>query len=109
MLAEKLQEVRARSKTLAALLVSSNEARSNNVAYSLGADTLKIIYDCTPSGSLSRKLIVNLYSSKATEAWMDMGTTYSEGFAPELLFSILKKRLSVPDTMDDRDITLYTE
>jgi hypothetical protein len=108
-LAEKLQNVQAKNKTLAALLSSSNEVRSNNVAYRPGADTLKIIYDGTPPGSLSRKLIEDLYSSKVTETWVDMDTTYHEDFVRELLFSVLKKHAPVPNTMDGRNIAPYTE
>ncbi|KAF9701864.1 hypothetical protein EKO04_000819 [Ascochyta lentis] len=108
-LAEKLQDIDAKNKTLAAMVASAFEKRSDGVMYSPGPDTIRTIYEGTPPGCLLRKLLVDIYTSKATDQWIEKCKDWPDEFMRELLISVLKKRERVSGLVDITDLTAYME
>lgn len=85
-LAEKLQDVKAKNSAIEALLAECREKYKYP-----GQSSVSTIYNGTLPGSMARKVLVDLYSCKTTSKWITK-SQWSDEFLRDLLVKILDKR-----------------
>ncbi|KZM25010.1 hypothetical protein ST47_g3850 [Ascochyta rabiei] len=108
-LVEKLQDIDSKDKTIAAMVASMHEKRSDGGMYSPGHMIVQTVYNGTPPGCLLRKLIVDLYTSKATQFWVSNAHEFPDEFVRELMINVVTERSGVPGLIDVADLTAYME
>jgi hypothetical protein len=114
MLADKLQDVDTKNKALATFIASCLGSPSRHIVTLISSGTVQALYNGTPTGSLARKFLVNLYTEKATGETIKAGKEQHMGLLPaeftlELLANTLDKRIVVSKSLASGIITQYTE
>lgn len=112
-LAEKLQDVKSKDKTLAGVM-GSCYVKPGGKRYPLTAEFVRTIYGGTPTGSMARKLTVDHFVEQGSGAPFKTdddqeGSTWPVEFLQEPLADVLDRRATLNDTFADGDATPYME
>lgn len=87
--AEQLQDTKTKNATLKAFVAATFKRRVNNRWYSPFAASVRTVYERTPPNSPMRRMLVDLYTAYADEAWRDCMNVMPDEFVRELLSSFL--------------------
>lgn len=83
--------------------------RSNEHTYAPGSSIITKVYAGTASGSVLRRLIVDLWTADGVGRYLHPGADYPTEFLHEVIVSLMEKRARVPDLIDQNDLALYME
>lgn len=114
-LAEKLQDVETKEKVLQAVIVAFQPGAGNIFIPKLPSRPfVQIVYEGTPSRSLTRKLIVSMYARRAKGIWLRMEKAsnrraWPEDFMHELLVDIVNQRAVLSGTISAEEANTYKE
>jgi hypothetical protein len=107
-LAEKIQDVKAKNSAIEALLAECREKQLNGKNKYPGSSSVSTIYSGTLPGSMARKVLVDLYSCKTTSKWITKSPQWSDEFLRDLLVKIMDKRAGDGD-LTGIDVNDYLE
>ncbi|KAH6637814.1 hypothetical protein C7974DRAFT_148983 [Boeremia exigua] len=114
-LAEKVQDVETKNKTMAALMGTLRD-QVGGKRVSLSLRFVQTIYNGTPNGSMARKLIVDSFVEQGTGTPFRLGGRMEDAvwpveFMQELLAEVLDRRATLKDTFTtgDREVSSYME
>ena len=87
-----------KKKTVAAVIASPDQLRSDGIVYKPSLDFIRIICESTPKASLMRKLIAQQYIAAATGDWIQKHESNNvlRKFRKELLTNVLNQRARLP-------------
>ncbi|KAI8939493.1 hypothetical protein NX059_003264 [Plenodomus lindquistii] len=111
-LAEKLQDVITRNATVEEMLEACRTPNSDGETYCMGTETVNIIYEGSPPGSPMRRLVVDIYTCRATKDWsqlFQLDNAWPRDFLPELVSSLIAKRTVPKDVTRSGNASRYLE
>lgn len=80
--------------------------RSNEHTYAPGLSIITKVYAGTTSGSVLRRLIMDLWTAGGVGQYLQSGAAYPTEFLHEVIVSLMDKRPGVPDLIDQ--MTLHS-
>ncbi len=101
-LAEKLQDQRAKNKVIDGMHAMFHQyvvkgVQRPDMTPSARAETIRELYDGTPSCSPARKLVVDLYADVGEEQWLFNGQyELPEDFVYDVAIALIRRRSSTP-------------
>jgi hypothetical protein len=108
-LAEKLQDIKAKNSAIEALLADCRVKQPNGKYYFPGSHNVDIIYSGTLPGSMARKFLVDIYTHKATGKWITKHPELPDEFLKDLLVKVLDQRVTGDVELTGINATDYLE
>jgi hypothetical protein len=108
-LADKLQDIKAKNRAIQGLYFSSKRNELGKPTGCRGFVATKIIYDGTLPGSMARKLLVDVYTYRGTRSSLSIFKGWPQEFLLELAINLMDKRMPSDDPTEKGDGTEYME
>jgi hypothetical protein len=83
--------------------------RSDKRTYAPGESIIAKVYAGTASGSVLRRLIVDLWTANGVGQYLQPGAAYPTEFLHEVIVSLMDKSARVPYLVDQDNPALYME